>query len=177
MKAILLLASTVLFAAGSFTAFANVNIFYQATLLDHGRPASGVFDVRFVLYEKPSGGQPLGIAYTNTHVRVTNGLLRAGLLCRNDDIRLKRGWVEAAIRPAGSEGEFTPMRARVKECKTHSPEAAKPCNDDCEFTALRLLTHRLPFSFDPSKPQRGRGFLLLPENHGAKQTSPNNPAR
>ena len=163
MKTRTILLFNALLTAGCLAASAGVNIFYQATLLEVGKPASGTYDLKFTLYEKSSGGQPLGISYTNTQVRITNGLVRSGLLCRNDDLRLKRGWVEAAIRPAGTEVEFTPMRARVDSCATHAAGPRKPCDARCEYVTQRLQTLRLPYSFDPTEPHRGRGFLHLPE--------------
>jgi hypothetical protein len=159
----ILLLTGLLLVAGRLVTFAGVNIFYQATLLDGGQPANGAYDLKFALYEKSTGGQPLGVAYTNTQVRITNGLVQSGLFCRNDGVRLKRGWVEAAIRRAGTDVEFVPMRARVDNCETHAAGAGKSCDDRCEFVTLRLHTVRLPFSFDPTQPRRGRGFVHLPK--------------
>jgi hypothetical protein len=163
MKAAALATLLILLAIGNLPVSAKVNIFYQATLLDEGQAASGKFDVKFTLYEKSSGGSPIGVAYTNAQVVVSNGLLRAGLICRNDDVRLKRGWVEAAIRLAGADGPFLPMRARVEDCRNHAAGTGKSCDTGCDFVALRLHTYRLPCEFDPPKPWRGRGFLHLPK--------------
>jgi hypothetical protein len=174
-KTILLFA--ILLTAGLLAVSAKVNVFYHATLLDGGQPASGDYDLKFTLYENSSGGQPVGVAYTNTLVRITNGVVQCGLLCRNDDVRLKRGWIEAAIRPAGSEVEFTPMRARVDNCKAHAAGAGKSCDARCEFVTLRLHTLRLPFSFDPTQPHRGRGFLHLPKGIAGAVPPAGGPAR
>ena len=163
MKTKCILPVAALLAAGGLVASANVNIFYQATLLADGQPASGTYDLRFTLYEESTGGQPLGVAYTNTQVRIANGLVRSGLLCRNDGVRLKSGWVEAAIRRAGTDVEFVPMRARVDHCETHAAEAGKSCDSRCKFVTLRLHTFRLPFPFDPTQPRRGRGYVQLPD--------------
>ena len=167
MKTKCILVFVALLAAGRFAASAKVNVFYQATLLDGGKPASGAYDLKFTLYEKSTGGQPVGVAYTNTQIRITNGLVQSGLFCRNDGVRLKRGWVEAAIRPAGTEVEFVPMRARVDNCETHAAEAGKSCDARCEFVTLRLHTFRLPFPFDPTQPRRGRGYIHLPDGMAA----------
>jgi hypothetical protein len=175
IKCILLFATVL--AAGRPAASANVNIFYQATLLGSGKPASGAYDLKFTLYEKSTGGQPIGVAYTNTQVRITNGLVQSGLFCRNDGIQLKRGWVEAAIRPAGTDVEFVPMRARVDNCETHAAGAGKSCDSRCEFVTLRLHTFRLPFPFDPTQPRRGRGYIHLPDGMVAVTSVPRGSGR
>ena len=177
MKTECILLFAVMLAAGRLVASANVNVFYQATLLADGKPASGAYDLKFTLYEKSTGGQPLGVAYTNTQVRITNGLVRSGLLCRNDGVRLKQGWVEAAVRPAGTDVEFVPMRTRVDNCETHAAGAGKSCDARCEFVTLRLHTYRLPFPFDPTQPRRGRGYLQLPEGISGQVPPPSSPAR
>jgi len=174
-KCILLFAA--LLAAGRPVASANVNIFYQATLLADGKPASGAYDLKFTLYEKSSGGQPIGVAYTNTQVRITNGLVQSGLFCRNDGVRLKRGWVEAAIRPSGTDIEFVPMRAQVESCETHAAGAGKSCDARCEFVMRRLHTFRLPFPFDPTQPRRGRGSIRLPDGMAAVASASSGSAR
>ena len=162
MKTNCILLFAALLAAGRFAAAAQVNVFYEATLLDGTNAASGTFDMKFTLYAESNGGEPIGIAYTNASLRVMNGRVQTLLVCRNEGIRLKRGWVETAIRPAGSEAAFIPMRAQVQDCKTHRAPPGKSCDAQCEFVALRLETTRLPFSFDPLKPHRGRGFIQLP---------------
>jgi hypothetical protein len=156
---------------GQLAVSAEVNVFYQATLLDGGKPASGIFDLKFTLYEKSSGGRPLGVSYTITQARITNGLIQSALLGRNDDVRLKRGWIEAAIRPAGTDGEFLPMRARVDRCQTHAAGAKKSCDARCEYVTLRLHTFRLPFPFDPAEPHRGRGAVHLPKEAAGAASS------
>ena len=178
MKAKSILALAVLiFVAGCLVTSAGVNIFYQATLLDGGHPANGTYDLKFTLYEESSGGQSLGVAYTNMQVRITNGLVQSGLFCRNDGVRLKRGWVEAAIRLAGTDVEFVPMRSRVDNCETHAAGAGKSCGTRCEFVTLRLHTFRLPFPFDPTQPRRGRGYLRLPDGMAVTPSPSNSSTR
>ena len=57
------------YAQQSSTAFT-----YQGFLRDNGQPANGVYDLRFALYDSPSGGNQIGRIVLVEDVTVADGL-------------------------------------------------------------------------------------------------------
>ena len=52
---------------------------YQGSLANNGNPATGLYDLRFSIYDAVSGGAQQGSALTNTATVVSNGLFTAQL--------------------------------------------------------------------------------------------------
>jgi hypothetical protein len=52
---------------------------YQGRLSDHGAPANGSYDLRFVLYDAVSGGNQAGPTFTNLATAVSNGIFTVSL--------------------------------------------------------------------------------------------------
>jgi len=61
-------------AAAQGTAFS-----YQGHLTDSGSPASGIYDLRFTIYDSLSGGTQHGVTLTNPATAVSNGLFSVPL--------------------------------------------------------------------------------------------------
>ena len=76
---------------------------YQGVLTDNGRPANGVFDLQFKLYDAASGGQQLGSTVTLDDQTIANGIFLAQLdfgAAFTGDPR----FLEISARPGGSTG-------------------------------------------------------------------------
>src|SRR5690348_15808160 len=98
----------------SVSAFAESTAFtYQGRLSEGGGPAAGIYDLRFALYDSPSGGSVIGGPQTNSAVVVSNGMFIAqvdfGAAAFNGSPR----WLEIAVRTNGatSFAALTPLQA------------------------------------------------------------------
>ena len=83
---------------------------YQGRLADGGNPAQGAYDLRFALYDAPSGSTQLGSTLTNSATGVTNGLFTVML----DFGAVFDGyvhWLEIGVRTNGG-GAFTTLAPR-----------------------------------------------------------------
>ncbi|MBE0540623.1 MAG: hypothetical protein IH623_04470 [Verrucomicrobia bacterium] len=83
---------------------------YQGRLVDNELPADGLFDLSFVLYDAAKSGNQLGLAQTNTFVRVSNGLFRV-VLDFGAVFTGEASWLEIAVRTNG-DGGFTTLSPR-----------------------------------------------------------------
>src|SRR5688572_31731516 len=102
-----------LLCAGAFALRAQSTSFtYQGRLADGGSPASGLYDVRFTLFDAPTNGLSLDGPLANLEVPVTNGLftvlLDFGLPLFNGGDR----WLEISVRTNGSVGPYTALSPR-----------------------------------------------------------------
>jgi hypothetical protein len=84
---------------------------YQGRLNQNGVPATGLFDVQFVLFGEATGGSPVSNSITNSAVRITNGLFTVLLDFGSDTFNGADRWLDVAVRVAGS-GTFTPLAPR-----------------------------------------------------------------
>jgi len=84
---------------------------YQGRLTDGGSPASGTYDLRFILYDADSGGSQVGNIVTLNDVTVTDGLFTVQLDFGNvfDGTAL---WLEIAVRPGNSTAAYTTLSPR-----------------------------------------------------------------
>jgi len=98
------------YAQQSSTAFT-----YQGFLRDNGRPANGVYDLRFALYDSPSGGNQIGSIVTVEDVTVADGLFTVevdfGAALFNTGARL---WIEIGVRPGNSQGGHSLLTPRIE---------------------------------------------------------------
>lgn len=88
---------------------------YQGRLTEGGAPANGSYDLRFILYTAESGGSQVGsIIETKDDVPVANGLFTVTL---NFGLGVFDGsprWLEIAVRPGASSGDFTVLSPRQR---------------------------------------------------------------
>jgi len=90
-----------LLAALGLSAHAQGTAFtYQGRLNDGVNPASGVYDLRFAIYDSASAGAQQGGTLTNASTAVSNGLFTATLDFGNQFPGTKR-WLEIAARTNG----------------------------------------------------------------------------
>jgi hypothetical protein len=84
---------------------------YQGRLADAGNPANGLYDFRFVLFDSPAGGAPIGPVVTRDDVVVVDGLFTVGI-----DFGAvfagQRRFLEVAVRPGASTGGYDTLTGR-----------------------------------------------------------------
>ena len=88
------------FRGGSFilSASAQTTAFtYQCRLTDGGSPASGIYDLRFTVYDALTGGAQQGVTLTNAATAVSNGLFTVTLDFTNQFPGAAR-WLEMGVR-------------------------------------------------------------------------------
>ena len=106
LLAILNLAYVAVTAAPLGTAFT-----YQGRLNDGGQPANGRYDLKFILFDVPEFGFPVGQIITNTALAVSGGLFTAELDFGTNVFTGEARWLEIGVRTNGSGG-FTTLVPR-----------------------------------------------------------------
>jgi hypothetical protein len=101
LSALLLLTCFCLRASAQGTAFT-----YQGQLNDGVSPASGIYDLRFAIYDSLSGGTQQGSLLTNSAVPVSNGLFTVTLDFGNQFPGAAR-WLEISVRTNNAVNFFT----------------------------------------------------------------------
>src|SRR5688500_13817982 len=76
---------------------------YQGQLNDSGGPASGMYDLRFTVYDLATGGSALGGTQTNNAVGVSNGLFAVRLDFGAGVFNGAQRWLEIGVRTNGAE--------------------------------------------------------------------------
>ena len=96
------------------TAFAQGTAFtYQGRLNSGTNPATGIFDLRFAVYDAVSGGSVAGSALTNAATPVTNGLFTVTLDFGAGVFNGNARWLDIAVRTNGATS-FTTLSPRQK---------------------------------------------------------------
>jgi len=98
--------ANVTWAAPLSTAFT-----YQGRLTDNGSQGSGNYDLRFILFDAATLGSPVGPAFTNANVTVSNGLFTVVLDFGAGIFTGTNYWLEIAVRTTGG-GTFTTVQPR-----------------------------------------------------------------
>jgi len=104
MKLLHFLTLTMLLALPAFGQ--NTTFTYQGRLNDGANPASGMYDLRFAIYDASSAGTQQGNTLTNTATAVSNGLFTVTLDFGNQFPGANR-WLEIGVRPNGVGGFST----------------------------------------------------------------------
>jgi hypothetical protein len=112
MKTLLHFLITVLaFSVGITSAFAQGTAFtYEGRLNDGSAPANGVYDLRFLLFDVPTGGSLIAPPITNSNVAITGGLFAVALDFGPAFNGLDR-WLQIDVRTNGG-GNFIPLLPR-----------------------------------------------------------------
>lgn len=109
------LAATLLASCGpSFSQSPNATTFtYQGALKENGSPVSGAYDLQFILYNSPVGGNQVGPILAREDQPLAGGLIRAeldfGAVFDGSD-----RWLEVGVRPGAAAGSFTPLVPRQR---------------------------------------------------------------
>ena len=86
---------------------------YQGRLNNGTNPATGIFDLRFTVYDAMSGGSVAGSALTNAATPVTNGLFTVMLDFGAGVFNGNARWLDIAVRTNGATS-FTTLSPRQK---------------------------------------------------------------
>lgn len=108
-----LLLISVLLAAGS--AFAQGTAFsYQGKLTDAGTPATGNYDIQFLLFDTPDvgTGTQQGATITNSSVQVTSGIFTVQLDFGQGVFDGSARYLEIGVRPVDSKDPYTTLSPR-----------------------------------------------------------------
>ena len=97
---------------------------YQGRLNDGVNPASGKYDLRFIVYDNGAGGSQQGPILTNSATAVSNGLFTVTLDFGNQFPGAGR-WLEIGVRTNGG-GTFTALAPRQQ--LTSAPYAVTAAN-------------------------------------------------
>jgi endosialidase-like protein len=79
---------------------------YQGRLNDGANPATGIYDLRFAIYDSPSGGTQQGNPVTNSATSLSNGLFTVVLDFGNQFTGAAR-WLEINVRTNGGDAFAT----------------------------------------------------------------------
>jgi hypothetical protein len=85
---------------------------YQGRLIDGDGPASGDYDLRFMLYDAEIGGSQLGSIVYLDDVNVTAGIFTVQLDFGSGAFSGAACWLEIGVRPGDSTGAYTPLNPR-----------------------------------------------------------------
>lgn len=101
----------VVLLAGSLWVEAQTSFIYRGSLQSGGRPASGLFDLRFALTDSTTGNY-VSRFVTNQSVQVSQGLFAVTLDFGGEVFDGTPRWLEIAVRPAGERADFTTLAPR-----------------------------------------------------------------
>ena len=96
---------------------------YQGNLLENGSPASGAYDLRFLIYPRAEGGFPVAAPLTNSATAVTDGAFTVTLDFGTNVFTGADRWLEVAVKSSGSAADFTVLSPR--QAITSTPYAIK----------------------------------------------------
>jgi hypothetical protein len=85
---------------------------YQGSLRDGGRPANGVYDLRFILFDAEAGGSQVGPLLVREDVVATGGLFTVNLDFGAAAFAGSARWIEIAVRPGSSTSAFSTLATR-----------------------------------------------------------------
>jgi hypothetical protein len=108
---------------------------YQGSLTDNGAPATGAYDLVFVLFNAFTSGGQINGAVTNLGVGVTNGVFTTTLDFGGNFPGADR-WLEISVR-SSSGGAFTTLNPRQK--LTSTPYAITAANVTGGLPAAQLV--------------------------------------
>src|SRR5262245_264255 len=98
---------------------------YQGKLNDNGSPATGIYDLRFTIYDAATNGNGLGAA-TNAPTAVSNGLFTVALDFGTNAFTGADRWLEIGVRTNGSVAAYTVLSQR--QPFTSTPYATRAAN-------------------------------------------------
>ncbi|MGE5596381.1 MAG: hypothetical protein ACM3S1_10165 [Hyphomicrobiales bacterium] len=87
-------------------------ISYQGRLTEGGAPANGLYDFRFTLYNELVGGSQRGEIVEKDNLQVDNGLFTTYLEFGAGAFDGEGRWLEIAVRPGNSSGDYTVLNPR-----------------------------------------------------------------
>ena len=99
---------------------------YQGRLTDAGAPANGAYDLTFTLYDAVAAGTTVGTSNVVHDLGITNGLFTVTLDYGAAPFDGSERWLEIAVRPGASAGDYTNVAPR--QPITATPYALRALN-------------------------------------------------
>jgi hypothetical protein len=119
-------------------AFAQGSAFsYQGRLNDGTNPASGIYDLRFAIYDGVTNGALVGGPLTNSSVKVTSGLLTLTLDFGSSVFDGSPRWLEVGVRTNGSFAPYVNLSPR--QALTATPFAVRAANFSGPVAAGQII--------------------------------------
>jgi hypothetical protein len=110
---------------------------YHGFLTDQGRPANAIYDLRFTLYDAATDGWVAAEPVEASDLSVTNGLFTVTLDFGAEGFDGGDRWLEIAVRPGASSGDFTNVVPRQKI--TATPYAIRAANFSGPVEASQIV--------------------------------------
>jgi hypothetical protein len=85
---------------------------YQGRLTDAGKPATGLYDLEFKLFDAPTGGMLVAMPLTINDQQVTDGVFKVTLDFGPGSLEGGERWLEIGVRSARSIGMYTTLSPR-----------------------------------------------------------------
>jgi len=117
---------------------------YHGFLTEQGKPANAIVDLRFAIYDADSGGNAASEPVDADDLGVTNGLFNVTLDFGATAFDGSDRWLEIAVRPGGSTGDFTTVVPRQKI--TATPYAIRAANYSGPVDASQITGQLAPSS-------------------------------
>jgi hypothetical protein len=147
IAAVALLAGQLIVAQAQGTAFT-----YQGRLNDGAGPATGIYDLRFEIYDAAGGGSAVADPLTNAAVAITGGLFTVTLDFGDGVFTGADRWLEIGVRTNGN-GAFTALAPRHQVAASpysiYSPNAGVAASVTGTVAAAQL-TGTVPLTQLPS---------------------------
>ena len=124
-----------LFVLCERTSGQSTSFTYQGSLTTGGNPASGMFDLRFTIYDSSGGGNLVAGPLTNSSTLINNGIFTSALDFGQVFAGAER-WLEISVRPTGG-GTFITLNPRQKF--TSAPYAITASNVTGPVAAGQLI--------------------------------------
>lgn len=117
------------------TACRTGTLTYQGRLSAGGTQASGNYDLKFQLFDKPTGGNSVGSMVSVPGVAVTNGVFTVSLDFGSSALNTPGSrFLEIGVRPSGANDPYTTLAPR--QPLTDSPSAVFAYNAQTASSAL-----------------------------------------
>ena len=134
----------VLAVVGVFSVFTSLNaqttaFTYQGRLNDNGAPATGVYDLRFTVYDMVTDGNAVSSVLTNSLTDVSGGLFTVKLDFGTNVFNGTPRWIEIGVRTNGDTNPYATLNPRLEV--TSAPYAITAQNVSGTISDAQLSTN------------------------------------
>ena len=98
----------------SIFAAVGTSFTYQGRLVDNNSPASGSYDIQFLLFDAAAAGAQIGATLTKGDIAVSQGFFTVELDFGQSAFGGGGRWLQIAVRPGSSSGAYTTLSPRQK---------------------------------------------------------------
>ena len=90
---------------------------YQGRLIESGHPATGIYEMRFTLFDAPTSGNQVGQTISLTSVPVSNGLFTTQLDFGSGAFDSASRWLEIMVNLRGTPSGYHDDAVRIACCQ------------------------------------------------------------